>query len=121
MTALSIPMNLPSVEGDLGRYLAAIHRFPMLSADEESMYARRWRTDGDCTAAYHLVTSHLRLAAKISLKYRGYGLPVADLISEANLGLMLAVKRFEPEKGFRLATASTSPSVSHETTRSVPP
>jgi RNA polymerase sigma-32 factor len=97
-------MNLPSVERDLARYLAAINRFPMLSADEEAMYACRWRTDGDRTAAYHLVTSHLRLAAKIALKYRGYGLPVADLISEANVGLMLAVKRFEPEKGFRLAT-----------------
>lgn len=106
MTALSVPSNLPVIsgEGGLSHYLAAIRRFPMLSAEEEAMYARRWREGGDRQAAYHLVTSHLRLAAKIALKYRGYGLPVADLISEANLGLMLAVKRFKPEKGFRLAT-----------------
>jgi len=106
MTALSVPSNLPflSDEGTLSTYWAAIRRFPMLSADEEAEYARRWRAQGDREAAYHLVTSHLRLAAKIALGYRGYGLPLADLISEANVGLMLAVKRFEPAKGFRLST-----------------
>jgi RNA polymerase sigma-32 factor len=106
MTALSIPSNLPvlSTEDGLSRYWAEIRKFPMLSAEEEVMYARRWRQHGDRDAAYRLVTSHLRLAAKLALKYRGYGLPLADLISEANVGLMLAVKRFEPEKGFRLAT-----------------
>lgn len=106
MTALAIPSSLPVISGESGlsRYLAAIHKFPMLSADEEAHCARRWRAAGDREAAYQLVTSHLRLAAKIALRYRGYGLPVADLISEANMGLMQAVKRFEPEKGFRLAT-----------------
>lgn len=106
MSALTVLPNLPAVhsEGGLSRYLASIRRFPLLNADEEAMYARRWRELGDRDAAYRLVTSHLRLAAKIALRYRGYGLPVADLISEANVGLMLAVKRFEPEKGFRLAT-----------------
>ena len=106
MTALSVPARLPeiSAENGLSRYLSAIRAFPMLSAEEETRYARRVREDGDRQAAYHLVTSHLRLAAKIALNYRGYGLPVADLISEANVGLMLAVKRFEPEKGFRLST-----------------
>jgi RNA polymerase sigma-32 factor len=109
MTALSMSSNLPvfSAEGGLSRYWAEIRKFPMLSADEEVTYARRWRQHGDRQAAYRLVTSHLRLAAKIALKYRGYGLPLADLISEANVGLMLAVKRFEPEKGFRLATYAT--------------
>jgi RNA polymerase sigma-32 factor len=109
MTALSIPSALPvlSSEGGLSRYLAAIHKYPLLSAEQEIMYARRWREHDDWQAAYHLVTAHLRLAAKIALGYRGYGLPLPDLISEANLGLMLAVKRFEPEKGFRLATYAT--------------
>ncbi|WP_410706479.1 RNA polymerase sigma factor RpoH [Bradyrhizobium sp. BWC-3-1] len=97
---------MPTVysEGGLSRYLAAIRNFPLLNAAEEAKYAERWREHGDREAAYRLVTSHLRLAAKIALRYRGYGLPVADLISEANVGLMLAVKRFEPKKGFRLAT-----------------
>ncbi|WP_377831110.1 RNA polymerase sigma factor RpoH (plasmid) [Bradyrhizobium lupini] len=106
MSSLSLPSTMPTVysEGGLSRYLAAIRNFPLLSAAEESMYAERWREHGDREAAYRLVTSHLRLAAKIALRYRGYGLPAADLISEANVGLMLAVKRFEPKKGFRLAT-----------------
>jgi RNA polymerase sigma-32 factor len=106
MSSLSLPSTMPTVysEGGLSRYLAAIRNFPLLSAAEEAMYAERWREHGDREAAYRLVTSHLRLPAKIALRYRGYGLPVADLISEANVGLMLAVKRFEPKKGFRLAT-----------------
>ena len=101
--------TLPSVssEGGLSRYLIEIKKFPLLEASEEVAYARRWRDDGDREAAYRLVTSHLRLAAKIALKYRHYGLPIADLISEANLGLMQAVKRFEPERGVRLATYAT--------------
>jgi RNA polymerase sigma-32 factor len=106
MSTLSMPSNLPALdsEGGLSRYLAAIGKFPLLDAAEEAAYARRWRDHGDRDAAYRLVTSHLRLAAKLALRYRGYGLAVADLISEANVGLMLAVKRFDPEKGFRLAT-----------------
>ncbi|MGW1420075.1 RNA polymerase sigma factor RpoH [Bradyrhizobium manausense] len=97
---------LPSVssDGGLSRYLTEIRKFPFLEASEEASYARRWRDHGDREAAYHLVTSHLWLAAKIAMKYRRYGLPIADLVSEANLGLMQAVKRFEPERGFRLAT-----------------
>ncbi|MET3840573.1 RNA polymerase sigma factor RpoH [Bradyrhizobium sp. OAE829] len=106
MSTLSIVSNLPTVNSERGlpRYLAAIRTFPLLSAADEAMYARRWREHGDREAAYRLVTSHLRLAAKTALRYRGYGLPIADLISEANVGLMQAVKRFEPEKGVRLAT-----------------
>ncbi|WP_213290475.1 RNA polymerase sigma factor RpoH [Bradyrhizobium sp. sGM-13] len=103
---MSVLSNLPSLhsEGGLSRYLTAIRKFPLLSAADEAMCARRWREHGDREAAYRLVTSHLRLAAKLALRYRGYGLPIADLISEANLGLMHAVKRFKPEKGVRLAT-----------------
>jgi RNA polymerase sigma-32 factor len=106
MSTLSVLSNLPALhsEGGLSRYLAAIRKFPLLSAADEAMYARRWHEHGDSEAAYRLVTSHLRLAAKLALRYRGYGLPIADLISEANLGLMHAVKRFKPEKGARLAT-----------------
>ncbi|PWE76240.1 RNA polymerase sigma 70 [Bradyrhizobium sp. SUTN9-2] len=98
--------SLPALHGESGlsRYLKEIHRFPLLEATEEADYARRLRDCGDRDAAYRLVTSHLRLAAKIALQYRRYGLAIADLISEANVGLMLAVKRFDPEKGFRLAT-----------------
>ena len=81
-----------------------IRKFPMLRPDQESAYAKRWREQGDREAAYHLVTSQLRLVAKIAMRYRGYGLPIADIISEGNVGLMQAVKRFEPERGFRLAT-----------------
>ena len=103
---MSTVATLPSVssEGGLPRYLTEIRKFPLLEASEEAACAKRWRDHGDREAAYRLVTSHLRLAAKIAMKYRRYGLPIADLISEANLGLMLAVKRFEPDKGFRLAT-----------------
>lgn len=106
MSTLSIVSNLPPLhsEGGLSRYLAAIRKFPLLNPADEAMYARRWREDGDREAAYRLVTSHLRLAAKLALRYRGYGLPIADLISEANVGLMVAVKQFKPEKGVRLAT-----------------
>ncbi|MFB6452713.1 RNA polymerase sigma factor RpoH [Bradyrhizobium tunisiense] len=98
--------SLPALHGESGlsRYLKEIHRFPLLEASQEADYARRLRDCGDRDAAYRLVTSHLRLAAKIALQYRRYGLAMADLISEANVGLMLAVKRFDPEKGFRLAT-----------------
>jgi RNA polymerase sigma-32 factor len=98
--------SLPSVssEGGLGRYLQQIRQFPMLQPDEEYMLAKRWREHGDREAAHRLVTSHLRLVAKIAMGYRGYGLPISEVISEGNVGLMQAVKRFEPEKGFRLAT-----------------
>ncbi len=96
---------LPAVsEGGLSRYLQEIRQFPMLQPDEEFMLAKRWREDGDREAAHKLVTSHLRLVAKIAMGYRGYGLPIAEVISEGNVGLMQAVKRFEPDKGFRLAT-----------------
>jgi RNA polymerase sigma-32 factor len=103
---MSTIATLPFVpsEGGLSRYLAEIQKFPFLTASQEVAYARRWREHGDREAAYCLVTSHLRLAAKIAMRYRRYGLPTADLVSEANLGLMQAVKRFEPERGFRLAT-----------------
>ncbi|MFP4004151.1 MAG: RNA polymerase sigma factor RpoH, partial [Alphaproteobacteria bacterium] len=99
-------MNLPvlSPEGGLSRYLAEIRKFPMLEPDQEYMLAKRWKEHGDTEAAHELVTSHLRLVAKIAMGYRGYGLPIAEIISEGNVGLMQAVKRFEPEKGFRLAT-----------------
>jgi RNA polymerase sigma-32 factor len=91
-------------ESGLTRYLEQIRRFPMLEPQQEYMLAKRWREQGDRDAAHQLVTSHLRLAAKMAIGYRGYGLPVADMISEGNIGLMRAVKRFEPDKGFRLAT-----------------
>lgn len=94
----------PSPEQGLNRYLQEIRRFPMLEPDEEYMLAKRWVEDQDTEAAHKMVTSHLRLAAKIAMGYRGYGLPQAEVISEANVGLMQAVKRFDPEKGFRLAT-----------------
>jgi RNA polymerase sigma-32 factor len=99
-------LMLPSVasEGGLSRYLEEIRKFPMLEPDEEYMLAKRWREHGDSAAAQKLVTSHLRLVAKIAMGYRGYGLPVSELISEGNVGMMQAVKRFDPERGFRLAT-----------------
>ena len=98
--------SLPIIAGESGlaRYLQEIKRFPMLEPQEEYMLAKRWREHGDREAAHKLVTSHLRLVAKIAMGYRGYGLPIGEVISEGNVGLMQAVKRFEPEKGFRLAT-----------------
>ncbi len=99
-------MNLPilSSEGNLAIYLQEIKKFPILSAEEEYMLAKRFKEHGDTDAAHKLVTSHLRLVAKIAMGFRGYGLPVTDLISEGNVGIMQAVKKFDPEKGFRLAT-----------------
>ena len=98
--------NLPSLtsEGGLSLYLAQIKKFPILDAEEEYMLAKNWRERGNLKSAHKLVTSHLRLVAKIAMGYRGYGLPVNELISEGNIGLMQAVKKFDPEKGFRLAT-----------------
>jgi len=96
---------LPIVnEGGLARYLAEIRKFPLLDPQEEYMLAKRWREHQDTEAAHQLVTSHLRLVAKIAMGYRGYGLPINEVIAEGNIGLMQAVKRFEPERGFRLAT-----------------
>src|SRR6266852_4228651 len=97
---------LPSIstEGNLGRYLREIRKFPMLAPEEEYMLAKRWREHEDPDAAHRLVTSHLRLVAKIAMGYRGYGLPLSELISEGNVGMMQAVKRFDPDRGFRLAT-----------------
>ena len=99
-------MRLPvlSSEGNLSIYLQEIKKFPILSAEEEYMLAKRYKEHGDTEAAHKLVTSHLRLVAKIAMGYRGYGLPVTDLISEGNVGIMQAVKKFDPERGFRLAT-----------------
>lgn len=94
----------PSPEQGLSRYLAEIRKFPMLEPEQEYMLAKAWVDHGDSDAAHQLVTSHLRLAAKIAMGYRGYGLPLSEIISEANVGLMQAVKRFDPDKGFRLAT-----------------
>ena len=98
--------SLPSVSahGGLTRYLEEIRQFPMLEPQEEYMLAKSWREHGDRDAAHQLVTSHLRLVARIAMGYRGYGLPVGEVISEGNVGLMQAVKRFDPDKGFRLAT-----------------
>ncbi|MEK9661620.1 MAG: RNA polymerase sigma factor RpoH [Alphaproteobacteria bacterium] len=102
MSSLNVPSLTP--EGNLSRYLQDMRRFPMLEPDEEFMLAKRWQEHGDVDAAHQLVTSHLRLVAKIAMGYRGYGLPVAEMISEGNVGLMQAVKKFDPDKGFRLAT-----------------
>tara|TARA_B100000945_G_C20397803_1_gene605735 strand:+ start:1030 stop:1929 length:900 start_codon:yes stop_codon:yes gene_type:complete len=98
--------NLPVLTGESGLslYLAQIKKFPMLEAEEEYMLAKNWRDKGNLKSAHKLVTSHLRLVAKIAMGYRGYGLPVSELISEGNIGLMQAVKKFDPDKGFRLAT-----------------
>ena len=98
--------NLPALsnEGGLSTYLSQIKKFPMLAAEEEYMLAKNWRTTGNIKSAEKLVTSHLRLVAKIAMGYKGYGLPVNEMISEGNVGLMQAVKKFKPEKGFRLAT-----------------
>ena len=106
MTTKSATYNLPGFpdEGGLSNYLARIKKFPMLEAEEEYMLAKSWRDRGNLKSAEKLVTSHLRLVAKIAMGYRGYGLPVSELVSEGNIGLMQAVKKFDPEKGFRLAT-----------------
>jgi RNA polymerase sigma-32 factor len=106
MAAASNIRNLPTVvsESNLSRYLQEIRKFPMLEPDQEYMLAKAWREHGEVEAAHKLVTSHLRLVAKIAMGYRGYGLPLNELISEGNVGMMQAVKRFEPERGFRLAT-----------------
>ena len=106
MNTKTINSNLPSIalDGGLSKYLTRIKKFPMLSAEEEYMLAKSWRGRGDLKSAQKLVTSHLRLVAKIAMGYRGYGLPVSEMVSEGNIGLMQAVKKFEPEKGFRLAT-----------------
>ncbi len=100
----TISQPMPSFGTGLAQYLAEIRKFPILTQEEETAFAKRWRCQGDREAAYRLVTSHLRLVAKIAMRYRGYGLPVADLISEGNVGLMQAVRRFDPERGFRLST-----------------
>lgn len=100
----TLSQPLPSIGTGLAHYLAEIRKFPILTQEEETAFARRWRDQGDREAAYRLVTSHLRLVAKIAMRYRGYGLPVADIVSEGNIGLMQAVRRFDPERGIRLST-----------------
>jgi RNA polymerase sigma-32 factor len=100
----AVSQTLPSVSSGLSQYIAQIRKFPVLTQEEETSFARRWRQDGDREAAYRLVTSHLRLVAKIAMRYRGYGLPIADIVSEGNVGLMQAVRRFDPERGIRLST-----------------
>ena len=104
MANFSRSVPVLSSDGNLSRYLQDIRKFPMLEVNEEYMLAKRWREHEDTEAAHKLVTSHLRLVAKIAMGYRGYGLPVNELISEGNVGMMQAVKRFDPERGFRLAT-----------------
>ena len=106
MSTKTITTNLPVISGvgSLSSYLARIKKFPMLNSEEEYMLAKSWKERGDLKSAEKLVTSHLRLVAKIAMGYRGYGLPVSELVSEGNIGLMQAVKKFDPERGFRLAT-----------------
>ena len=106
MNAKTINTTLPAIsaDGSLSKYLAEIKKFPMLTAEEEYMLAKNWQNRSDLKSAQKLVTSHLRLVAKIAMGYRGYGLPVSELVSEGNIGLMQAVKKFDPERGFRLAT-----------------
>ena len=106
MTIKTTNLNLPSIaiDGGIAGYLTQIKKFPILSPEEEYMLAKRWKKRGDLKSAQKLITSHLRLVAKIAMGYRGYGLPVNEMISEGNIGLMQAVKKFEPEKGFKLAT-----------------
>src|SRR6202163_1371888 len=107
---MSATANLPALpsslspEGNLTRYLQEIRKFPLLEPQQEFMLAKAWREHGDTKAAHQLVTSHLRLVAKIAMGYRGYGLPINELIAEGNVGMMQAVKRFDPDRGFRLAT-----------------
>lgn len=100
----TVSQPLPSIGSGLSQYLTQIRKFPILTQEEETRFARLWRRQGDREAAYRLVTSHLRLVAKIAMRYRGYGLPIADLVSEGNIGLMQAVRRFDPERGIRLST-----------------
>src|SRR4030081_3022542 len=102
--ARNAALPILTAEPGLTHYLEEIRRFPMLQRQEEYMLGKRWREHGDRAAAHHLVTSHLRLVTKIARDYRGYGLPIPEVISEGNVGLMQAVERFEPEKGFRFAT-----------------
>ena len=106
MSTKTINANLPtiSIDGGFSKYLTEIKKFPMLEAKEEYMLAKSWQDRGDIKSAQKLITSHLRLVAKMAMGYRGYGLPVSELVSEGNIGLMQAVKKFQPEKGFRLAT-----------------
>ena len=106
MSAKTINSNLPSIsiDGGFAKYLTEIKKFPMLDAKEEYMLAKSWQDRGDIKSAQKLITSHLRLVAKMAMGYKGYGLPVSELVSEGNIGLMQAVKKFQPEKGFRLAT-----------------
>ena len=105
MNTKTINANLPGIsEGGLSSYLEKIKKYPMLEAEEEYMLAKSWKERGNLKAAHKLVTSHLRLVAKVAMGYRGYGLPVSDLVSEGNIGLMQAVRKFDPDKGFRLAT-----------------
>ena len=102
----------PTPDGGLSRYLQQVRKFPMLEPEEEYMLAKRWVDHEDTDAAHRLVTSHLRLAAKIAMGYRGYGLPQSEVISEANVGLMQAVKKFDPNKGFTIITAGNRPKIS---------
>ena len=106
MAEAKVPATIPALGGEasLNRYLSEIRKFPILAPEEEFMLAKRWREHQDTDAAHRLVTSHLRLVSKIAMGYRGYGLPVSELIAEGNIGLMQGVKKFEPDKGFRLAT-----------------
>src|SRR4051812_16646925 len=101
---MSVAIAILIGEEGLSHYLDEIRRFPMLEPGEEYMLAKRWREHGDRDATHRLVTSHLRLVAKIAMGYRGYGLPIGEVVSEGNVGLMQAIKRFDPDKGFRLAT-----------------
>ena len=100
----TLPLPAVPMDGGLSQYFRQVFSFPVLKAEEEYMLAKRWKDRGDVEAAHEMVTSHLRLVAKIAMSYRGYGLPVADLVSEGNIGLMKAVRKFEPERGFRLST-----------------
>jgi len=104
MTMAASALSVMSPEGGLSRYLSEIRKFPMLAKDEEFMLAKAWQEHEDSAAAHRMVTSHLRLVAKIAMGYRGYGLPIGEVISEGNVGLMQAVKKFDPDRGFRLAT-----------------
>ena len=99
----STALPVPSFDGGLAKYLAEIRKYPMLEPEQEVAYARRWHEHRDSDAAFRLVTSHLRLVAKIAMRYRGYGLPISEIVSEGNVGLMQAVRRFDPDRGVRLS------------------